>query len=195
MGERWDRDALCAKLSARLSARRFKHSLGVEACAEELAKSIGADREKASVAGLLHDCAKELPGEQARELGQRLGIFEDTWLLAEPVLWHAPLGAHVAAETYGVTDDEILSAIACHTTGKPGMGPLDKIIYLADYIEPSRSFPGIDALRARAREDIDAAMVAAFDNTIYYLVKKGRVLHPLTILARNEILTAVNKKR
>ncbi len=84
MGERWDRDALCARLSERLSPRRFKHSLGVEACAGSW-QSIGADREKASVRGCC-TTARRASQEQARAMGQRLGIFEDTWLLAEPVL-------------------------------------------------------------------------------------------------------------
>lgn len=189
-----ERETLLQKLETHLSGERIRHSLGVEAVAAQMAGRFGADKEKAGIAGLMHDCAKELEREKARALGERLGIFEDVWLLAEPALWHASLGAYVAREEYGITDTQVLSAIASHTTGKAGMSVLDKIIYLADYIEPGRSFEGVEVLRAYARYDLDKALLAAFETTIRYLLQKGKVIHPQTVLARNEAITAIHKK-
>jgi predicted HD superfamily hydrolase involved in NAD metabolism len=188
------RKVVLERLSGRLSEARVAHSLGVEACAVEMAVRFGADRGKASVAGLVHDCAKELTPRQAEELGVETGIFEDKWMKAEPKLWHAPLGAVIAKRDYGVTDPEVLGAIACHTTGKPGMTVLDKIIYLADFIEPERVFYGVEELRACARRDLDVALILAFDSTIRYLLYNSRTIHPQTILARNEAIAARNGK-
>jgi len=188
------REALLERLTGGLSKARIAHSLGVETCAVELAGRFGADREKASVAGLVHDCAKELTPRQAKELGYQTGIFDDAWMLAEPKLWHAPLGAVIARRDYGVTDPEVLEAIACHTTGKPGMTVLDKIIYLADFIEPGRDFHGAEALRACAARDLDEALIMAFDSTIRYLLFNGRTIHPRTVLARNEAIAAASSK-
>ena len=188
------REILLKRLSGRLSEARVAHSLGVEACAVEMAGRFGTDRGKASVAGLVHDCAKELTSRQAEELGVRTGVFDDVWMRAEPKLWHAPLGAVVAQSEYGVTDPEVLGAIACHTTGKPGMTILDKIIYLADFIEPGRDYYGVEELRACALCDLDGALIMAFDSTIRYLLHNGRTIHPQTILARNEAIAARNRR-
>ncbi|NLT16723.1 MAG: HD domain-containing protein [Clostridiales bacterium] len=182
------RELLLERLKSRLSKARLAHSLGVEACAVEMADRFGTDREKASTAGLIHDCAKELTHRQAEELGNRLGIFGDEWMKAEPKLWHAPLGAYIAGRDYGVTDPEVLGAIACHTTGKPGMTALEKIIYLADFVEPRRDFYGVEELRACARRDLDEALIMALEATIRYLLNHGRTIHPHTILARNETI-------
>ena len=189
-----EREILLCKLGKHLGKERIGHSLGVEACAVEMANRFGADQKKAGVAGLVHDCAKELGIKQAMILGERLGIFEDKWLRAQPALWHAPLGAYVAREVYGVTDPEVLASASCHTTGMTGISTLDKVIYLADYIEPGRSFEGVDELRAHARHDLDKALVLAFDTTIRYLMQNEKAIHPQTVLARNEAIFAGNKE-
>jgi predicted HD superfamily hydrolase involved in NAD metabolism len=109
-------------------------------------------------------------------------------------LWHAPVGAEVARERFGITDEEILNAIRYHTSGRPGMSKLEKIIFLADYIEPGRRFPGVDEVRETARRDLERAVLMAMDNTIRFLLERGQKVYPLTLLARNHMLDEVEQK-
>ncbi len=104
---------------------------------------------------------------------------------SEPQLLHGPVGAVVAREEYHIDDENILNAISYHTTGREGMNTLEKIIYLADFIEEGRSYPGVDALRKCAKIDLDTAMVMAFSNTIRYIAGIGGLIHPRTVIARN----------
>ncbi|MFS8512340.1 MAG: bis(5'-nucleosyl)-tetraphosphatase (symmetrical) YqeK, partial [Planifilum fulgidum] len=94
-------------------------------------------------------------------------------------------------EELGVDDEEVLNAIRSHTTGRPGMSLLEKVVFLADYIEPGRSFSGVEEVRRLAREDLDRAILKALDNTIVYLVERGFKVYPLTILTRNDFLDKI----
>lgn len=138
---------------------RFVHTLGVADTAVYLAERYGADRKKSEIAGLLHDCAKEL----------------------YPGLLHAPEGAKLAQSEYGIEDEEILDAIRWHTTGRPKMTLLDKIIYVADYIEPNRSqAPNLDEIRRLATEDIDECLYTILKATLAYLKASRISIDPMT---------------
>ena len=177
-----------SKLIRMLPKRRFIHSLGVEKTAIKLARFYGADWKKAQIAGLIHDCARDLGSGELLKMVERFGIVVDEIELLEPKLLHAPVGAVLATQEFGIEDEEILNAIRLHTTGSQDMSLLDKILYVADYAEPGRSFAGAKVLRKVALEDIDEAVRLAMDQTLLYLVKRGSLIHPRTIEARNAIL-------
>ncbi|HHT65074.1 MAG: bis(5'-nucleosyl)-tetraphosphatase (symmetrical) YqeK [Caldicoprobacterales bacterium] len=179
------------KLKEWLGEKRLNHSLGVSRCAAELARHYGADVEKAELAGLIHDCAKDLSFKKALELGKKYGFEPDTISRMNPALLHAPLGAYLARDVFGVQDDEILQAIACHTTGKENMTLLDKIICLADFIEESRSYPGVEKIKALAFVDINRALLTGLELSIQAVLQSGRLLHPMTVEARNALLLEI----
>lgn len=180
---------IIVKLSQHLSPKRLQHSIGVSRTAESLAKRYDYDVMQARLAGILHDCAREIPRNQLWLKAKKLGIAaDDVVVRAEPVLLHAPLGAVVAQKEYGVTDRAVLAAIVSHTTGGRGMTLLAKIIYLADAIEPGRSFSGVDELRNVAEQDLNQALLLAYDQSIKYILDKHSLIHPDTVDGRNELL-------
>lgn len=185
----FDLDRAAKHLSYLLKPARHKHSIGVMETAAKLAERFGADVKKAQIAGLLHDCAKNLDPGRAEALCEKYGLAPDAVTAKEPGLMHQLLGpAHAAAE-FCIEDTEILDAIGCHTTGRVGMTLLDKILYLADFIEPYRTdFEGLEALRKLCKKDIDAAMRFALDLSVKHVLSKGGLIHPNTILARNAFL-------
>lgn len=170
----------------RLSAGRFAHVLAVAETAARLAERFGARADKAWVAGLLHDYARELPLAEMRRLAAAHGLLPR---VAEPsaALLHAPLGAVLLPMELGVADSEVLRAVALHTTGDAAMTVLDKVVYLADYIEPGRSFPGVEAVRSLAARDLDAAVLAALRNTAEALRLGGRPLDPRSLAAMADL--------
>ena len=158
------------RLENKLTKKRFEHSLGVEYVSGCLAMVHGADVNKAFTPGLLHDSAKCLSADEkiARCQKHRLPISKVE--LANPELLHAKLGAFYAREKYGVDDEDILSAIEFHTTGRPAMSLLEKIVFVADYIEPNRKpLPEIEEIRREAFTDIDVSIVHILKNTLSYL--------------------------
>ena len=165
------------QLEQDLKPERLEHTAYVLETAIGLAAKFGADAEKARIAALLHDCAKYQPKET-------LLSFADTEPAMLPVL-HAPAGAARARDVYGVADPEILSAIRLHTTGEAEMTLLDKIIYLADMIEPSRTFAGVEEIRQA--DTIDGMMRLALSRSIWYIKEKGDPLHPATVRALRSI--------
>lgn len=153
-----------------LDAGRFEHTEGVMYTAAALAMRYGEDLEKAQVAGLLHDCAKCISDAKKLKICQKNKISVTGTEEKSPFLLHAKVGAFIAGVKYGIEDEEILSAIACHTTGKPDMSLLDKIIFIADYIEPMRSkAPNLTDVRRLAFEDIDIALFKILSDTLNYL--------------------------
>ena len=165
-----NRDKMIMRLKTKISEKRFEHSLGVEYTAACLAMVHGADMEKARLAGLLHDCAKGIPAKEKLEKARKHGLFVSKYEEKNPDMLHAKLGAHYARYKYDVYDEEVLSAIACHTTGKPAMTLLEKIIFVADYIEPNRKpVPEMDEIRREAFTDIDTCVIHILKNTIEYL--------------------------
>ncbi len=158
------------RLQNKLTKKRFEHSLGVEYVSGCLAMVHGANVEKALTAGLLHDCAKCLAAEEKISRCKKHGLPISSVELKNPELLHAKLGAFYAREKYGVEDEEILSAIEFHTTGKPAMTLMEKIVFVADYIEPNRKvLPEIDEIRKEAFTDIDSSIVHILRNTLSYL--------------------------
>lgn len=176
------------KLQNILTPKRFTHSLGVMETAVSLAARYGQDEEKAALAGLLHDCARDIKGEKIFEMCERFNIKFNDIEQMQPELLHGPIGAALAREEYGIEDEDILRAIYCHTTGREYMSVLDKIIFIADYIEPARDFPGVDEVRRIAYEDLNKSMLISLENIIRHVISKGVLIHPDTVNARNCIL-------
>ena len=167
-----------------LKHRRIPHVLGTEQEAIRLAERYGADVEKARVAALLHDCTKKLDMPAQLALCERYGIVLDELEQKALKLLHSKTGAAIAKDVFGV-DDEIYSAIWYHTTGHAGMTKLEKIIYLADYIEPSRDFPGVDTLRKVCYEDLDKGLLLGLEMTIEEMTAMGNPVHRATVEARD----------
>ncbi len=180
----FDLEAIKKHLHYELTPKRFLHTRGVADEARKLAQIYDVEPEKAYLAGILHDCAKDLGKEQSFDLCQKYGVELDDVLKTQPDLIHSFLGAEVAKNEYGITDEDILNAIRYHTTGRENMSALEKIIYLADFFEPSRKpFDGIEDLKAFAYSDLDKAMDFALNHTIDYNTKKNRLIHPLSLAA------------
>ncbi|MFR8548256.1 MAG: bis(5'-nucleosyl)-tetraphosphatase (symmetrical) YqeK [Lachnospiraceae bacterium] len=174
------------KLKKYMDEMRFWHTLGVMYTAASLAMRYGEDIEKAQVAGLLHDCAKCIPNEKKLKLCRQNHIPVSETEQNAPFLLHARLGAYIAAKKYDITDPEILSAIEFHTTGRPQMTLLEKIIFTADYIEPMRNkAAGLDAIRRMAFEDIDCAVYTILKDTLTFLEKEKTCLDNQTVIAYN----------
>jgi len=148
------------KLAALLAEERYAHSVSTAGEAARLAPYYDMDGEKAFTAALLHDCGKDLSQKDAMALPFQPGFEPDAEELANKALIHGPAGAAVAAEAFGIGDQEILGAIRYHITGRPDPGPLDFVVMAADCIEPTREFPGSEKLREVAAVDPDAAVVA-----------------------------------
>ncbi|MGL5634020.1 MAG: bis(5'-nucleosyl)-tetraphosphatase (symmetrical) YqeK [Sarcina sp.] len=181
-------------LKENLSDKRYKHVLGVAETSVKLARLYGADEEKAKIAALAHDIAKELSIEKQKEILQTHN-FEISYIdEASPQVLHSFVGSVLFAELFDFDDEEVLSAIDFHTTGRGDMSLLEKIIYIADYIEPTRNYPGVEELRKITFEDLDKGVLQGLNNTIKLVVDKNLVIHPLTIEARNYLLIELNNK-
>lgn len=177
----YDLKALQVQMQQVLSKDRFEHTLGVMYTAESLAMRYGADTASAAVAGLLHDCAKCIPNAEKLQLCQKYGIDISASEEKNPSLLHAKLGSFLAKEWYGVEDADILNAIRWHTTGRPEMSLLDKIIYMADYIEPNRKkAPNLKELRRLSFEDLDGALLMVLKSTLDYLSDCPDTVDPMT---------------
>jgi predicted HD superfamily hydrolase involved in NAD metabolism len=183
-------DHLIEATKKELPAARFEHTIRVKKLAVKFASQMGIDRERTSIAAILHDYCKYWPKEQLASWIRKYDLPSDL-LDYHHALWHAPVGAEVAARQFQIEDEEILQAIRYHTTGRPHMSPLEKIIFLADLIEPGRHFPGVEELRTLAEKDVDRAIWKALDHTICYLIEKCQKIHPLTWSARNYFLEIV----
>lgn len=182
-------EVLEKKLASRLKSGRYLHCIGVRDCAVRLAERFSVDPHKAALAGLLHDCAREVPVENMLAAAREMRIAIDPVEEQVPLLLHAVIGARMLPSVYGIDDAEVQQAVSRHTVGGRNMTPLDKIIYLADMIEPNRMYPGVEELRQMAfSAKLDEVMLTAFDQSILFILKKHTLLHPDTIAARNEIL-------
>ena len=182
------RHVMLKKLNNMLSPHRLEHSLNVEETAKRLAIIHGADVDVCSVAGLLHDCARDLTFRELIERANQNPEEVPNDCKDIPILLHSYIGAIVAREEFEVTDERILNAIRFHTLGDTNMSLEDKITCLADYIEPKRTFQGVDVVRDMAKKDVDTALLAAFDFTIKHLIKMSRRINNRLIDARNAIL-------
>lgn len=169
------------QLESRLDPMRYEHSLSVSFTCAALAMRYGYDLHKAELAGLLHDCAKRFSDTVLIVKCKKHDIPLTKDELQAPSVVHAKYGAWLAEYKFGIQDEEILSAIRCHTTGKPAMGMLDKILYVADFIEPRRDKAGnLPEMRYLAFQDLDQAVYALLSSTLSYLEKKGGNVDQMT---------------
>ncbi|HHT7802618.1 HD domain-containing protein [Streptococcus suis] len=184
----FDRQALLEKIRVAMKPARFQHVLGVEEAALALADRYGCDLKKASLAALLHDYAKEVEDQVFLDLIAKYDLDRDL-LNWDNNIWHGVVGAYKIAEDFGLEDEEIFQAIQRHTIGAEQMTLLDKVLYVADYIEPNRDFPGVEEARRIATESLDKAVAYETAQTISYLAKKGIPIYPQTLETYNRYVS------
>ena len=176
------------KLRSVLTEQRYRHSIGVMETAVSLAKAWGVSVEKAELAGLLHDCAKDIPHEVQEQMLRNREIPLDRPTAASPQLWHAVLGAELIQEEYGITDPEIISAVRYHTTGRAEMSLLEKIIYVADCVEPNRTYDDREERLELAYTDLDKSFLGCINWSIKSVISRNRPAHPDSLAARNDVI-------
>ena len=179
---------------SRLSDKRYEHTINVKKMAVKLAKHYGTDPEQAALAALLHDAAKELPKDEMRAIMQAHPEYAQGGEARPTPVWHGICAAILARTEWGVTDEAVLSAIACHTAGKAGMTQLDKILYLADMTSAERDWPGANKLRKLELKDLDAAMLAALKQTNEFVLSQGKPLDPVSKAAYDDIKARVDAR-
>ena len=176
-----ERIALIKELESELAYGRFIHTLDVAATAANLAMCYGADLDKAEMAGLLHDCAKCMSLGKMLKVCDKAGTDLSEFEKNSVSLLHSKAGAVLAESRYGVRDEDTLNAIRFHTTGRPGMSLLEKIVFVADYIEPGRdSAPNLPQVRKLAYENIDDCVLQILKDTLRYLATTGSAVDPMT---------------
>ena len=177
-----------ALLKERLDEHRYIHSLGVADSAKELAVRFGADENKAYLAGLLHDITKNETNERQLKLFESDGIILNQVEKNNPKLWHAMTAPIFIKNELGVSDEEILSAVRYHTTGRASMSLLEKIVYIADYISAERDYPDVDVMRALAKESLEKAALYSLEYTLKKLSKSELVIHNDSLSFYNELV-------
>jgi len=180
-------DKLKEATRAQMPDKRWRHTLGVVETASKLAERYAGDPAQAELAALLHDYSKAWPIDRMEAVIREHGLSAEL-LDNDKELWHAHVGAWAVQTEHGIEDEEVLDAIRYHTSGREGMTKLDKIVCLADYIEPGRNYPGVERIRQLAEHSMEEALIAAFGSTIAVLVERGKRIFPLTVLARNDLI-------
>lgn len=187
-----ERSELLAAMKDRMPKKRYIHTIGVADTAMLLAEKFGEDVEKAALAGILHDSCKYADKNWMKEtiiqqqMNPKLLDFHHE-------LWHGPVGAYVASTEFGVTDNDVLNAIRYHTTGRSGASDLERIVYIADLIEPNRLFPGVDELRKAAKKlDLQELALVCVRHSIEFLMSKKQAVFPDSFDFYNDLL---QKKR
>lgn len=176
-----------AWVRGRVRTSRFEHIQRVAALANELAIRWGASKHQVAMAALLHDCARDISIPKLLELSSTYNIHITYIEEQSPVLLHAAVGAELAKHELNIDDDKVIDAIRYHTTGRAGMALIEKIVFIADYAEPARSFPGVEHIRTLLHSDIDGAVRRALDQTLQYVIRRGQLIHPRTVEARNAL--------
>ncbi|EON71820.1 bis(5'-nucleosyl)-tetraphosphatase (symmetrical) YqeK [Lysinibacillus sphaericus] len=182
-----EREQYLAAIKPRMPEKRYIHTIGVMETAIALAKVYGEDEKRAETAAILHDIAKyadiawmeKIVREQ--QLDQRL-IGWGSELL------HGPVGAYIAEHEFGIADEDLLNAIRFHTTGRVGMSRLEKILFVADMIEPNRQFDGVERLRKKAQKNLDKAVSACVRHTLAFLIDTRQPIYPLSIDCYNDLM-------
>lgn len=179
------RDKLIQTIQSQMSQKRLQHVLGVEQAAVQLAEKYGASIEAASIAALTHDYAKERSNKEMQDL-----IFNEKldleWLDYGSNIWHGPLGAILVERELGISDADILNAIRHHTIGAEKMTVLEQVIYVADYIEPGRNFPGVEHARTLAAENLQSAVRYETKQILQHLIEQNKKIYPKTITTYNK---------
>lgn len=177
-----DLEIIRDNLQSVLNPKRYQHSVGVEEVACDMAVIFGYDMEKAQFAGLLHDCARHLSDEELIKKCKEYDLPVSEVERKCGFLLHGKVGAVFTRDIYGIKDEDILSSIIYHTTGRPAMSLLEKIIFTADYIEPYRKpLPRIHEIRSAAYTDIDLAVTMVLENMLNYLRDSGSVIDTLSL--------------
>lgn len=180
-----------------LEKKRYTHTLGVASTAACLAMRYGTDVNKAYLAGLLHDNAKCLSTKKKISICEKAGFPISKIEEKNPELLHSKVGSYLAKVKFHIEDKDILNAVYYHTTGKPDMSLLEKMIFVADYIEPNRKMiAGLDKIRLAAFQDLDSAMLQILENTLNYIKKKEHAsdIDPMTQKTYEYYCTAVHKQ-
>ncbi len=180
------------EIKKRLNPDRLYHSLNVADEAKKLAKHYGADEQKAFTAGLLHDILKNTPDSELLQYFERNGIMLTETERASRKTWHAMAGADFLRRELHVTDEDILSDVRWHTTGRAGMTLLDKVLFVADFISADRDYPGVERMREKAYVSLEDAMLEGLQFTINELVENAWPVHEDSIRAYNELV--INRK-
>ena len=185
---RYTPEQILERLRGELSEHRFQHTLGVSSMCRRLAEKYGVPPERAYLAGLLHDCAKGMAPMAMRTMIAQSGMETDTQETDQDPLLHAPAGAILAEQEYGVRDKEILRAIRRHTLGDEGMTALELLVYVCDFCEPNRRpFRGLEEVRRLAETDLVQAAIACAEKTGEYVRVKGGRPHPRTLRMLNDL--------
>ena len=179
---------------SRLSDKRYEHTLNVRKMAVKLAKRHDADEDRAALAALLHDAAKEISKDEMRAIMKAHPEYAEGGEERPTPVWHGICAAILARTEWGVKDEAVLSAIACHTAGKPGMSKLDKILYLADMSSAERDWPGVNKLRKLERKDLDAAMLMALKQMNDFVLSQDKPLDPMSKAAYDDIQAQVEAR-
>jgi predicted HD superfamily hydrolase involved in NAD metabolism len=166
---------------SRLSERRYEHTLRVADTAENLAMAHDLEADRARLSALLHDAAREMGPEEFLNLADKWGIQVGEPEQQSPKLLHGPVAAELAKRELGVNDEDVLEAIRAHTTGRPGMGPLALVLYVADKIEPARDYPSVGRLRRLAGEDLNGAAEESLRRAIAHNEERGKATHPASL--------------
>ena len=182
------RDELINAIRTRMPEKRVLHTLGVMETAIRLAKVYGVSEQDAELAAILHDVVKFADREWMKQtiVEQQM---DPTLLNFHHELWHAPVGAYVAQQEFGVSNQDVLNAICYHTTGRANMTKLEKILYCADMIEPNRNFPGVDDLRQQDEQGLNELMKACVQRSIQFLMQKNQPVYPDSIHCYNDLVT------
>jgi predicted HD superfamily hydrolase involved in NAD metabolism len=175
-------------IKSRLSPARFTHSCAVSEEAVKLAQKYGGDTEKAALAGMLHDIAKDMPLEEQLQTMKKYSIMLDNVENLTLKLWHAILGAAILEHELNIKDRDIINAVRYHTTARAGMSMLEIIIYLADFISADRIFEGVELLHTAIYTSLQAGLRATFEFSFNELLKKNAAIHLDTVRARNELV-------
>lgn len=188
-----DREALERALRADLKESRYEHSLRVEEMAVRLAGIWDGDKEKASFAGRYHDIAKNYDQERMDACVVRYGLPDE--LIGNNALAHSKVGAAVLRNEFGVDDEEVLDAVAYHTTARAGMSLLEEIVYVADVVEEGRTYSDLPYYQQLAYEDLDRCCLEILEYTINYLKSKGRAIHRDTLEAYAFVRDRISKSK
>ena len=177
----------------KLEFERFQHTIGVEVLAGELAKKYGIDTEAASLAALTHDMAKAFSQQEQLRKAKEWNLITYPEDLENLGVIHGRVAAYILEHEYEIQDKDILNAVANHTLGRPGMSPLEMLIYSADLTEPGRAFHGVDKLREKLYHDLKEGTLACVEYTLNYLRDTNKPIHPLTILTYEDLKNNVKK--
>ncbi|WP_010303455.1 bis(5'-nucleosyl)-tetraphosphatase (symmetrical) YqeK [Kurthia senegalensis] len=183
-----ERARLLEAMKPRMPEKRYIHTIGVTDTAMTLAEKFGQDVQKAEVAAILHDSCKYADKDWMKQtiIEQKM---DPTLLAYHHELWHGPVGAYVAETEFGITDLDMLNAIRFHTTGRIGMSDLEKVVYIADMIEPNRKFPGVDELREAAKSmSLEDLMITCLSHSIQFLMSKHQPVFPDSFNCYNDLL-------